>query len=317
MSQVSLPEIQQKQGTVWSAIDLKDSHRRVVIRELPVPREMLRGAAAERAVHTAAQRLRELGQHPGFPRVLDFFAHGGSFFLVLLYPEGESLASLLNRQRGALPEQVVADYGYQLCGLLALMVDQQPPIVHGSISPDTILVGEDKQNVCLIHLPPFKPDAAPARVRQVSAGGYYAPEQLHGDNSPSSDLYALAVTLHQAVTGYDPHTRLAMFHPPARRLNPAVTPQMEMILVRQLSPSTSQRYQHPSEMQRDLAVLLESYPDLTENQPRAQAINPLELSATQLREQSHSTMLLDMGVFAAIFVLVLVGALFTLFALLH
>ncbi len=311
LNQISLPEILQKQGRAWSALDLKNSQRRVVIRELPVSREMGRGAAGERAAHMAAQRLGELGQHPGFPRVLDFFAHGGSFFLVFLYPEGESLASLLNRQRGALPEQIVAGYGYQLCGLLALMADQQPPIVHGSITPDTILVSEDKQNVCLIYLPPFGLDAALAHGRQGSAG-HYAPEQQQSDNSPSSDLYALAVTLYQAVTGYDPRARLAMFHPPARRLNPAVTPQMEMILARQLSLSTSQRYLHPSEMQKDLAALLESYPDLTENQTRAQAMNPLELSSTQLREQSHSATLLDTGVFVAICVLVLVVALFVI-----
>ncbi|MBA2284856.1 MAG: hypothetical protein H0W02_05195 [Ktedonobacteraceae bacterium] len=311
LNQISLPEVLQKQGRAWSALDLKDSQRRVVVRELPVPREMGRGATAERAAHMAAQRLAELGQHPGFPRVLDFFAHGGSFFLVFLYPEGESLASLLNRQRGALPEQIVAGYGYQLCGLLALMADQQPPVVHGSITPDTILVSEDKQNVCLIYLPPFGPDATLAHGRQRSVG-HYAPEQQQSDNGPASDLSALAVTLYQAVTGYDPRARLAMFHPPARRLNPAVTPQMEMILARQLSLTTSQRYLHPSEMQKDLAALLESYPDSTENQTLVQTLNPLELSATQLREQSHSAMLLDTGVIVAICVLVLVVTLFVI-----
>lgn len=310
LSQISLPEIQQRQGMAWSAIDLKDSHRRVLIRQIAVPHEAARGTSVERAVYAAAQRLGELGQHPGFPKVLDFFTQNGAFFLVSLYPEGESLTSLLNRRGGALPEQVVADYGYQLCGLLTLMANQQPPLAHGSISPDTILVSEDRQDVWLIHLPLFKPDPAPARAGQVSAG-YYAPEQLRGEITPSSDLYSLAVTLHHAVTGYDPRARLASFHPPARRLNPAVTPQMEMILARQLSLSSSQRYTHPSEMQRDLAALLESYPDPTESQ-RIQAVNPLELSATQLREQSRSAMLLNMGVFAAICVLVLVGALFAI-----
>ena len=311
MNQISLPEIQQKQGTAWLALDLKDSHRRVMVRELLAPPEMVRGSSVERVVYTAAQRLGELGQHPGFPRVLDFFTQGGSFFLVSLYPEGESLASLLKRQGGALPEHIVADYGYQLCGLLALMANRQPPLVHGSINPDTILVSEDMQEVSLIHLPPFRPDAAPARAGQVSAG-YYAPEQLRGDTSPSSDLYALAVTLHHAVTGYDPRTRLALFHPPARRLNPAVTQRMEMILARQLSLSTSQRYTHPSEMQKDLAALFETYPDSIEDQPGTRRVNPLEISATQLREQSRSTMLLNMGVFAAICVLLLVGALFAI-----
>ena len=55
MIQVNLPETQRKQGTAWSAIDLKNSHRRVVIREIPVTREMTRGGAAERVAYTAMQ----------------------------------------------------------------------------------------------------------------------------------------------------------------------------------------------------------------------------------------------------------------------
>jgi serine/threonine protein kinase len=309
VSQIDLPEIQRKQGTAWSALDLMVSHRRVVIREMLLPPNLMRGASVERAASMTMQRLKELGQHPGFPSVLDFFQHGGTFFLVLLYPEGESLASLLRRQGGALPESVVAEYACQLCDLLTIMEEQRPPIVHGSISPETIFINEDKQLAGLVHLPLFQPEAAPAHSGQVSAG-YYAPEQVHGELTPSSDLYGLAVTMHHAVTGYDPRSRLALFHPPARRLNPAVTPQMEMILTRQLSLSTSQRYARPSEMRRDLVALLESYPVSMDGQVADQKVNPLELSATQLREQSKNTVLLNMGVFAAICILLLVGALF-------
>lgn len=309
VSQVDLPEIQRKQGTAWSAIDLMVSHRRVVVREMLLPPNMTGGASLERVAYMTMQRLKDLGQHPGFPDVLDFFQHGGTFFLVFLSPEGESLASLIRRQGGALPESVVAQYACQICDLLTIMEEQRPPVVHGSISPETIIVNEDKQYAWLAHLPLFKPEAAPARSGQVSAG-YYAPEQVHGDLTPSSDLYGLAVAMHHAVTGYDPRSRLALFHPPARRLNPAVTPQMEMILTRQLSLSISQRYAHPSEMRRDLAALIEAYPAPTDYQAAEQGVNPLELSAAQLRERSKNAVLLNMGVFAAICILLLVGALF-------
>ena len=309
MSQIDLPEIQRTQGAAWSAIDLMVSHRRVVVREMPLPPDMNNGASVERVAYAAMQRLKDLGQHPGFPTVLDFFQHGGAYFLVFLYPEGESLASLLRRQGGALPEPVVAQYGCQICDLLTIMAGQHPPIVHGSIGPETIIVNEDKQYAWLVHLPVFKPESAPALSGQVSAG-YYAPEQVHGDLTPSSDLYGLAVAMHHAVTGYDPRSRLALFHPPARRLNPAVTPQMEMILARQLSLSVSQRYAHPSEMRRDLTALIETYPASTDAQMADQGVNLLELSSVQLRERSKNAVLLNMGVFAAICILLLVGALF-------
>jgi serine/threonine protein kinase len=309
VNQIDLPEIQRTQGSAWLAADLMVSYRRVVVREVRVPPEMSRGTTAEAVASAAIQRLQSLGQQPGLPQVLDFFRHRGSFFLVSLYPEGESLASLLRRQGGALPETVVADYGYQLCDVLTLLEKQQPPIVHGSLNPETILINVEQQCVWLLHLPPFKPEAAPARSGQVSAG-YCAPEQVRGELTPASDLYGLAVTMHHAVTGYDPRSRLALFHPPARRLNPAVTAGMEMILTRQLSLSLSQRYVHPAEMRQDLVALLESYPAPVDEQALSARVNPLEISAAELREQSKNAVLLNMGVFAAICILLLVGALF-------
>jgi hypothetical protein len=116
--------------------------------------------------------------------------------------------------------------------------------------------------------------------------------------------------MHHAVTGYDPHERITSFHPPARRLNPAVTVQMERILARQLSLSKPQRYEHPSEMQKDLAGLLASYPDSVNGESPKLVVDPLRLSEAELRdarEKRWNATLLNMGVFAAICVMLLVG----------
>lgn len=309
MNQMELPETQQRQGVAWSALDNRAANRRVVIREICVPAERGRTTPADQMAYEAAQRLSELGNHQGFPQVVDFFRDKGTYFLVLLHPEGESLASLLKQQGGALPEYMIAEYGYQLCGLLTLLAAQQSPMVHGSINPETIIISEDRQFASLIHTPLFHPDPLPAGAEKGPAG-YYAPEQIRGGIAPTSDLYSLAVTMHHAVTGYDPYARLALFHPPARRLNPATTAQMEMILVRQLSLSPAQRYGYPTEMQQDLAALIASYPDPTEEEQTPQAVNPLTLSSAQLRERSRSMTMLNMGVFAAICVLLLIGMLF-------
>jgi serine/threonine protein kinase len=180
----------------------------------------------------------------------------------------------------------------------------QPPIVHGSINPETIIVSPDGRRVSLNHIPLFRP-VTPSGGGELSSSGYYAPEQVRGEVDPSSDLYALAATMHHAVTGYHPQERLAFFHPPVRRLNPAVSPQMEVILTRQLSLSKSQRYAHPSEMQSELAALIASYPEPTTGE--SPALAPLHLNASQLREQVRSNTLLNYGVFAAIGVLLLVG----------
>jgi serine/threonine protein kinase len=311
LNHIALPESQQRQATAWAAVDLGASQRHVVIRQFVVPQTLLGAASAEQVASETAQRLHELGQHEGFPQVLDFFSNPRAYFIVMLPLEGESLATLLTLQRGALPEHVVAEYGYQVCGLLAYLADRRPPIVHGSISPETIIVSPDRQRVSLNHLPLFRP-TLPSSGRESSSSGYYAPEQMRGEVDPSSDLYALAATMHHAVTGYNPQERLAFFHPPVQRLNPAVSPQMEMILARQLSLSKSQRYAHPSEMQKDLAALIASYPDPTSSEAPALVVDPLHLNASQLREQVRSVTMLNYGVFAAIGVLLLIGVFFAL-----
>ena len=306
LGQITLPQTQQRQGTAWMAVDTQVGNRQVVIRQIVASPEIAKTATHEQLVSNVAQRLQEAGLHEGFPEVVDLFSDRKSFFIVMLYPEGESLATLLKLQGGALPEPMVAKIGYEICGLLTIMAQQQPPMVHGSINPDTILVSEDNQRISLIHLPLFTPDV-PRGASENGSAGYYAPEQVRGEIDPSVDLYGLAATLHHAVTGYDPRTRLTFFHTPARRLNPAVSRQMEMILARQLSLSKSQRYSHPAEMQQDLLALLASYPEQPANNPAPPVATPVLLNPAHIREQVRDTTMLNMGVFAAISVLLIVA----------
>jgi ABC-type branched-subunit amino acid transport system substrate-binding protein/serine/threonine protein kinase len=299
IEQLMLPENQRGQGTAWLATDSQLSQGRVVIREVILPGEMPENK--KQMVRSIALRLSELAQHPGFPKVLDVFSEQDDYFIVFQQIEGESLATLLRQQGGALPERTVAEYGRQLCEMLSILSRQQLPIVHGSISPETIIVSPDRSRVSLIHVP-LLPPKEPAASNAPS--GYRAPEQARGNIGPSSDLYAVAATLHYAVTGFDPNERMAFFHPPARRLNPTVTPGMEAILSRQLRLSPQQRYARPSEMQRDLSALIASYGPVSDKlvTPR---VDPLRLDAIQMRQRSRNRTLLDVGIFAGVGIIVL------------
>jgi hypothetical protein len=87
---------------------------------------------------------------------------------------------------------------------------------------------------------------------------------------------------------------------------------MERILARQLSLSKPQRYAHPSEMQKDLAGLLASYPGSVNSESPKLVVDPRRLSDAELRdirEKRWIATLLDMGVLAAICVTLLVGIL--------
>jgi ABC-type branched-subunit amino acid transport system substrate-binding protein len=257
IEEVPLPKNQRYQGSAWLAVDMQAGRSRVLMHRLAFI-----NSAPEReqpALDALVKRLSILSTHPGLPAITDVFWEQGACYVVQRHPIGESLASLMQQQGGVLPERDVAEYGRQLCDMLSIIAHQQPPIVHGSISMETILVSADKQHVSLIYLPllPLM------KVRQDNdqATRYVAPEQARGgDVLPSSDLYAVAAIMHHAVTGFDPHERMAFFYPPARRLNPLISASMEAILTRQLRFSVSQRYTQPEEMQKDLTALIASYP---------------------------------------------------------
>src|SRR6266566_5114341 len=262
LEQLTLPENQQGQGTAWLATDAQSPQSRVIVRQAPLFAEL--PSNRSQAVRSIALRLTDLGQHPGFPKVIDVFNEQDDYFIVMRQPEGESLATLLRRQGGALPERMVAEFGRQLCEILSILARQQPPIVHGGISPETIIVNQERTRVSLIHIPLFPPKEV---TNNKAPSGYRAPEQVRGSAEPASDLYAVAATLHYAVTSYNPDERMAFFHPPARRLNPAVSARMESILSQALRLSIPQRYARPSDMQKDFAALLTSYPPESDRLP--------------------------------------------------
>ena len=305
IEQLPLPENQQEQGVAWLASDAQSSTRRVVIREVTLPEGS--PADRERVVGLIASRMAELGQHPGFPNLIEVFNERDACYIVLQQPEGESLASVLRRQGGALPERVVAEYGRQLCEMLVVLSRHQPPLVHSAISPSTIIVSPDGKRVSLIHMPLFPPKES-YTGREKSPSGYLAPEQTRGIIEPASDLYGVAATLHHAVTGYDPRERMAFFHPPARRLNPTVTQRMEEILVHALRLSAPQRYAHPADMLKDLSALIQAYP--LESVRSSPVTDPLHLNTSQIRQRSRKSSSLTMAMFGAIGVVVLLIFLF-------
>jgi ABC-type branched-subunit amino acid transport system substrate-binding protein/serine/threonine protein kinase len=300
VDQLILPDNQQGQGAAWLAIDSAAGQTQVVIREVIVPPEEQENK--KQVVRQVALRLSEAAQHSGFPKVLDVFNELDNYFIVFQHIEGESLASLLRRQGGALPERTVAEYGRQLCEMLTVLARQQPPIVHGAISPETVIVSPDRSRVHLVHLPLFPLKESPGTG---STAGYKAPEQSRGICDPSSDLYSVAATLHHAVTGFDPRERIAFFYPPARRLNPVVSQQMETILAQELRLSAPQRYARAVDMQGDLAALLARPVPESERRLPAVVTDPLKMDIAEIRRQSLRRSRSQMGIFAAVCLLVL------------
>ena len=320
VTSMAVPQNQQGQGRAWAAIDRSRQQRPVIVREVrfPIGRSWTY-PQQEQWIHSLVQRLTAIAQFSNLPKVSDVFREQGICFIIFLRPEGVTLSTFLALQGNTLPERMVAEWGWQLCDMLVELAALNPPMIHGSISPDTIIVRPDGNDVSLILLPLF-PLEEPQTPTPSSA--YSAPEQTRHapGSSPSSDLYAVAAVMHHAVTGYDPRERVVFFYPPVRRLNPVVSPRMEAILSRQLRLTDVQRYPSPAAMRQDLIGLLESLTGRETNAASAAnpLINPVTLSPEERRELRSSTALLDIGVMLAIGVILIVGVIFAvLFTVLH
>jgi serine/threonine protein kinase len=307
--QIDLPEIQRNLARAWQASSIRASQQSVIIRELLLTDSPQHNG--EEYIRSAALQLNYLAKNErGIPQIIDVFREQGRHFIVLERTEGNSLAVLIQKA-GPLPEDVIAKYGLQMCQLLSVLSAAQQPIIHGSISPSTIIVSPDGTYVSLIHFPIIPAIALSLKTSNVLSTDYLAPEQVRGTVGPSSDLYSLAATLHYAITGYNPSGRTSFFYPSARRLNPAVTVQMETILAKQLRLSIVQRYPDAATMQHDLEAVIATRSNENKHSGITQeALEPQQMGPLKMHEGSNN--LLDMGILAVITVLMLIGLLFFL-----
>ena len=157
-------------------------------------------------------RLAARVRHPNVVATFDVVALAGELFVVMDYVPGESFARLLRRaaRRGErVPPRIVsAIVSGVLHGLHAAHEatdDRGEPlhIVHRDVSPQNILVGVDG----LARVVDFGIAKAAGRIHTTREGqlkgklAYMPPEQIRGRVSRSSDVYAAAVVLWEALAG--------------------------------------------------------------------------------------------------------------------
>jgi ABC-type branched-subunit amino acid transport system substrate-binding protein/serine/threonine protein kinase len=251
-------------GAAVLATDQQHSGRRVVIKELlSEATDPWRREQDLKQLRLESSLLARL-DHPFLPKVLDHFVEGERYFLVYEYVEGEHAEKRLAQSSWPLSERDVLIYASELLDLLDYLENNVPSIFHGDIKPTNLVIGQQDGDIHLVNLIPPTAQRARNRLRQrpaiLGTPGYAAPEQYQGQADHRSDLYALAATLHQLLTGRDPRQQPPFSYPPVRTLNPGVSPETERVLMQALQRDPSQRYQHAALMKREIdAVLLRHF----------------------------------------------------------
>ncbi len=218
------------------------------------------GYSEEEYLQLNAQFLQEAAflmtlDHPGLPKVVEFFAEGLSYYLALEWIAGKNTQEVL-RERGHLGLGDVIGWGLQLCDILEYLHTRQPyPVLLGDLKPSNVILRYDEK-VSVIDFGVAR-QVTPGQRRRISlvSPGFSSPEmyQRHSVDT-KGDIYSLGATLYWWLTGAD-LARYKFQLPPLRRLRPDAHPELDRILARCLEVEPLVRYRGVPDVGRELRRL--------------------------------------------------------------
>ncbi|NBQ93024.1 MAG: serine/threonine protein kinase [Micrococcales bacterium] len=142
--------------------------------------------------------------HDGIANVYDYGEDDGSAYLVMELVPGESLSSILEREK-TLPEQQVISIMLQTA--LALDSAHREGLVHRDIKPGNLLITPDGEvKITDFGIARVANQASLTQTGQVMGTvQYLAPEQATGKPaSASGDIYSLGIVAYEALAGRRP-----------------------------------------------------------------------------------------------------------------
>ena len=149
---------------------------------------------------TAASNL----NHPNIVGVFDFGRQGGTYFMVMEYVNGRTVADIL-RSDGSLLPQRAADITSDVAAALGFA--HRNGVVHRDVKPANILVSTTGAvKVADFGIARAMNAATEQDLTQAGAvmgtATYFSPEQAQGGNpDPRSDLYSLGIVMYEMVAG--------------------------------------------------------------------------------------------------------------------
>ena len=213
-----------------------------------------------------------LGQlrHAGVPRLFATIEEPpGTFNLVMQRAPGEDLRAIAARRRFS--ELELRDVLVRCLEILDYLHTRAPAVIHRDLKPSNIVRAPDGR-VSLVDFGGVL-DAARDKGGSTIVGtfGYMAPEQLHGQAVPATDLYALGATIVALAGGVEPEDvpRKGLRMDLARHL-PHLEPVLRDALAAMTDPDPDKRPQRAREV---VALLARSKPRPAEGAPASVALS--------------------------------------------
>ena len=254
-------------GAVYLAEDVRLVGRRCAIKQnRSDPNTSVEIRTQSREQFLAEANILARLDHPGLPKVSDYFVEHDNEFLVMDYVEGEDLDSLIHRSGQPLTEDQVLPWVDQVLDALAYLHNQPGhPIIHRDIKPANIRLNLVQNRVKLVDFGLVKlldsenPETK-VELRGIGTPAYapleqFASSERHTD--ARSDIYALGATIYHLLTNlYPPDVHQRVLNPetltPPRQLNTQLSENMERVILRAMEVHPDQRFQSAEKMREAL-----------------------------------------------------------------
>lgn len=223
--------------------------------------------------------------HPNIVGVYDWGSEAGTYFIVMEYVDGQSLAEVL-RSAGPLHSRRAAEITFEIADALGFA--HQRGVIHRDVKPGNVLIsstGVAKMTDFGIARALSSPSEDLTQAGSVmGTATYFSPEQAQGFAVDArSDLYSLGVVLYEMVCGRPPFTgespvAIAYKHvqeppPPPSRFVSGIPAGVEAIILKLLSKNPDNRYLSSDDLRADLRRFLDGAPTMAE-QAVAHAAGP-------------------------------------------
>ncbi|HEY8491541.1 MAG TPA: protein kinase [Dehalococcoidia bacterium] len=189
--------------------------------------------------------------HPNIAAVYDAGTHGDLRYIIMEYVPGGSLRELLDRQGPLTPARAI-DVVAQVAD--ALDYGHRHGIVHCDVKPQNILLDQSgKPKLVDFGISRVVTATMAHTATVMGTPAYLAPEQVEGARLDGrTDVYALGLVLYELLTGTLPFQadnvaalatqRLVRDPVPLRQRNPALSPELEAIVMTALARDVNQRF---------------------------------------------------------------------------